>query len=628
MPKTLSKMRPIVIVLLTVALMLSVTLPASVAACPPATQAKNIILMISDGGGFNHVLAADYYQYGAAGTQVYEDFPVQVACSTFEYESIVTANDYFPYPYEPPYPSENPDYVFLGYNSTLAWSDFDYLPWMVQGSSSKNNHTDSASAITALVTGTKTKDGYLGVDINKNPVINIVEILETQGKATGVVSSAPFSHATPAGCAAHIDNRNDYFTIADMLLYESALDAIISTGAPDYDQDGNPVDPYTYEHETDYISLDTWADIADGSVLGADADGDSVPDEWTVIRTLAEFQDMATGPTPSRVLGIPQVHETMQMKRTGGNGSEDAYVIPLTPDMPNLADMSKAALNVLDNDPDGFFVMIEGAAVDWAGHERFPGRTIEEQIDFNLAVDAVVDWVETNSNWNETLLIVTADHETGYIWGPDSGPGDPPTWNPVINNGAGNMPGFEFYSELWHPAFPGRAIGWHTNTLVPVYAKGPGADLFNTYAVNTDPIYGPYLDNIEVFKVMVEASAYATIDIKPYSYSNTINRLFEWVVPVAILTTDNFDATTVDPATVVFAGAEPICNIMKDVNYDGDLDMLLYFNTHDLELTCESTEAYLTGETTDGIPIIAKDKVNIIPKGKWGPWWWYWWWWW
>lgn len=618
MLKTPSKMKGVAILLLVVALLLS-GISAGLVAAEPAPQAKNIILMISDGGGFNHVLAADYFQYGAAGTQVYEDFPVQVACSTFEYER---ADNPFPYPYDPPYPSENPAYVMYGYDPVLAWSDFDYLPWMVQGSSSRNAHTDSASAITALVTGTKTKDGYLGVDINANPVINIVEILETMGKATGVVSSAPFSHATPAGCAVHHDNRNDYFTIADMMLYESALDVIISTGAPDFDQDGNPVDPYTYEHETDYISLDTWADIATGSVMGADADGDGVPDEWIVIRTLAEFLDMAEDPTPpSRVLGIPEVHETMQMKRTDGTGLEDAYEIPLNEGLPDLADMSKAALNVLhNNEADGFFVMIEGAAVDWASHELWPGRTLEEQIDFNLAVDAVVDWIEANSSWDETLLIITADHETGYIWGPGSGPGeepgDPPTWNPVINNGAGNMPGFEFYSELWHPAFPGRAIGWHTNTLVPIYAKGPGAELFYSYAVNTDPVYGPYLDNIDVFKVMVEASGYTAIDIKPGDDPNSINLRSRGVVPVAILTAGYFDATTVDPATVVFAGAIPVRWVLEDVDGDGDLDMLFFFNTQDLELTSESTEAYLTGETTAGIPIIAKDAVNIVPGGS------------
>lgn len=609
MLKTLSKMRPVAILLLAVALLFSVTFPVSVGA-EPATNAKNIIVMISDGMGFNHMLATDYYQYGDTGLQVYQDFPVQLACSTYEYEMVTNP---FPYPYVPPFPSENPDYVLFGYDPVLAWSDFDYLPWMVEGAPGTkiNNHTDSAAAATAIATGTKTKDGYLGIDINANPVVNIREILETLGKATGVVSSAPFSHATPAGFVVHHDNRNAYHTIADMELYDSTADVIMCTGAPDFDQDGNPVAPADYNYL--YVGEDTWADIADGSVSGADADGDGIPDDWTVIRTLAEFQGMATGVTPDRVLGIPQVHETMQMKRTAGTGFEDPYVIPLNSNMPTLADMSKAALNVLDNDPDGFFLMIEGGAVDWAGHERFPGRTIEEQIDFNYAVEAVVDWVEANSNWNETLLIVTSDHETGYMWGPGSG-GDPPTWNPVVNNGAGNMPDLVFYSEV--VIVPGVVeIGWHTNSLVPVYAKGPGADLFSIYADKTDSVYGSYMNNIDYFKVMVEAVACVSIDIKPGSDPNSINLDSQGVVPVAILTTDDFDASTVDPVTVVFAGAMPLRWTVEDVDGDGDLDMLFLFKTRELELTSADTQAYLIGATTDGTPILGEDTVNIVPSG-------------
>ena len=89
--------------------------------------------------------------------------------------------------------------------------------------------------------------------------------------------------------------------------------------------------------------------------------------------------------------------------------------------MPTLTEMSLAALNVLDNDPDGLYLMIEGGAVDWAAHANQSGRMIEEAIEFERAVEAVLDWVQTNSNWGETLLIVTGDHETGYLTGPDSG---------------------------------------------------------------------------------------------------------------------------------------------------------------------------------------------------------------
>lgn len=87
------------------------------------------------------------------------------------------------------------------------------------------------------------------------------------------------------------------------------------------------------------------------------------------------------------------------------------------PDVPDLATMSVAALNILNQNSKGFFIMIEGGGVDWMGHANYMPRFIEEQMDFNAAVAAVIDWVETYSNWEDTLLIVTSDHETGGIWG-------------------------------------------------------------------------------------------------------------------------------------------------------------------------------------------------------------------
>lgn len=87
-------------------------------------------------------------------------------------------------------------------------------------------------------------------------------------------------------------------------------------------------------------------------------------------------------------------------------------------------------------------------------------------------------------------------------------------------------------------------------------------------------------------------------------------------VPVAILTTDDFDSGTVDPTTVLFANASPIKRRIVDVDDDGDMDMLLYFNTLNLDLDMNSTEATLTGKTDDGVDIIATDSVSIVQKGK------------
>ncbi len=104
------------------------------------------------------------------------------------------------------------------------------------------------------------------------------------------------------------------------------------------------------------------------------------------------------------------------------------------------------------------------------------------------------------------------------------------------------------------------------------------------------------------------------IDIKPGSVPNSINLSSKGVVPVAVLTTDEFDASTVDPDTVFFAGASPVRWVECDVDDDGDLDMLFHFKTQDLELEEDSPDATLTGETYGGDSIQGTDTVNIVPK--------------
>src|SRR4030042_682522 len=111
------------------------------------------------------------------------------------------------------------------------------------------------------------------------------------------------------------------------------------------------------------------------------------------------------------------------------------------------------------------------------GRQNQSGRMLEEQIDFNRAVDSVLEWTNEKSNWDETLLIVTADHECGYLTGPDSGDTDKGTlWNEIKNNGRRKPPAMQWNSPS------------HTNSLVPFYAKGKDAELFKESAVGTDPI--------------------------------------------------------------------------------------------------------------------------------------------
>ncbi len=104
------------------------------------------------------------------------------------------------------------------------------------------------------------------------------------------------------------------------------------------------------------------------------------------------------------------------------------------------------------------------------------------------------------------------------------------------------------------------------------------------------------------------------IDIKPGSFPNSINLGSRGVVPVAVLTTDDFDASSVDPGTVEFADAAPVRWVMEDVDADGDVDLLFHFKTQELNLTGDSTEATLTGTTFGGQAIQGTDTVNIVPK--------------
>ncbi len=415
-----------------------------------AGQPKNVIILIADGCGYNHIKATDYYQCGQVPCHSYEEFPVRLAMSTYQSRG--------------------------RYDSNTAWTDFDYV---------KKQTTDSAASATAMAAGVKTLNGRIGLDVKRERALNLVERAEQLGKATGVITSVPFSHATPAGFVAHNISRNNYRQIADEMVNQSAIDVIMGTGHPFYDNDGEFRSTPSYK----YVAPDLWNDLKAGSA-GGDVDGDGTADYWTVVQTRTEFEALAAGPTPKRLFGIPQVYATLQQGRLGDVNAVP-FEVPLTQTVPALEEMTHAALNVLDEDPDGFFLMIEGGAIDWAGHDNQSSRLIEEMIDFNKSVDAVIDWVDNHSNWQQTLVIVTADHETGYLTGPNSGLR--PTgavWNELINKGAGSLPEMQWNSSD------------HTNSLVPFFAKGAGAQLFEETFDGLDPVRGPYIDNTDIAKII------------------------------------------------------------------------------------------------------------------------------
>ena len=147
-------------------------------------------------------------------------------------------------------------------------------------------------------------------------------------------------------------------------------------------------------------------------------------------------------------------------------------------------------------------------------------------------------------------------------------------------------------------------------------ATGVKADIvlldIGTYTIGlrvTDP---GGLSDTDTANVIVNPFPIST-DIKPGAYPNPINLGSKGVIPVAVLTTDDFDAIDLDPVTVIFAGASPLRWVKQDVDWDGDMDLLFHFDALELGLTGSSTDAVLSGKTFDGISVEGVDSIKIVP---------------
>ncbi len=434
------------------ALLILLFAPVTLAQC----GVKNIVIMVADGWGYNQILTTNYWN--GIPRQAYENFPIRLPMATYSLNTIESA------------PGN------IGYDVNAAWVDFNYL---------KLRPTDSASAATAMSTGVKAYDGQVSVDpFTQTPLLTTLERAEELGKATGVITSVEWSHATPAGWAAHNESRSNYAQIAQEML-AGECEVIMGCGHPYYTDNNTEILPHPNGETAHRFvgGVASWTGLQNGS------------SGWTLIQNKSEFVSLISDPhPPTKVCGTAKCATTLQQARTpgeSGNSFTQPYTVPLNVNVPTLAEMSLAALNVLqhaDAADNGLFLMIEGGAVDWANHANQGGRLIEEMNEFNAAVEAVIAWIEANSDWTETLLMVTGDHETGYLWGRESGL--PATWNPVINNGYHMMPAAQYYS------------GSHTNSLVPFFAKGVGSAWFNTWATEgPDVMRGYYFDNTKIADV-------------------------------------------------------------------------------------------------------------------------------
>lgn len=358
---------------------------------------------------------------------------------------------------------------------------YDYLIW--------DSITDSASAGSALASGVKTYNSAINVidtGTSLQSVPFLTQHVKALGKSAGVVTTKPFTDATPAVFGTSNEFRDNESQISEAMINNGLLDVIISPGHPEFGTGGAPRTP-------NYSTVSQ----ANLSALRAGASGGANP--WTFVDSASTLASIASGatPAPSRLFGLVPVGSALNSRNTAGQtnafdprvhtpGNVPEGVVPFV--MPDLADLASAALNTLSKNPEGFFAMIEGASVDSAAHANNLPQLVEEQLAFNRSVDRVIQWVETNSNWEETLLIVTSDHANGLFLGPDSA--TIPFQDPVAN-AAGQLPSGIFWTTN------------HTNELVPMWTRGPGGDLFSSLFDGTDPRRGLYLDNTDIHRVMV-----------------------------------------------------------------------------------------------------------------------------
>jgi alkaline phosphatase len=270
--------------------------------------------------------------------------------------------------------------------------------------------TDSGAGGTALSTGTKTYNGAIGVGIDSIPIQNIREKAVAKGKVTGVVSTSTITHATPASFVAHQPNRDWYEEIASDFL-KSNIDVFIGGGLKNFNNRKDSVDLTLELKKKGYqvvTGIDSISKVTKGKLAGFTSSGHNI--------------EMFKG----RRNVLPQATQT--------------------------------AINILDNDPDGFFLMVEGSQIDWGGHQNNTGYIATEMLDFDQAIGIALEFASKNK---ETLVIITADHETGgfAIEGGDFKTGE------VIG---------DFTSDN------------HTAVMVPVFAFGPGAENFRGFHDNTD----------------------------------------------------------------------------------------------------------------------------------------------
>ncbi len=470
--------------------------------------------MICDGQGYNGWLGADYFQKGSANQQSYQKTrpdgtkPVHVAKAQRPSYFVDALGRTIQRADTTGQGLLSDDYIVPLHAVAMQQQHYDPETFWTDAAfeQQQGRFMDSAASATALASGCWTVNGRLNTSWDaKTKFETLAQQAKKQGKQTGVVTTVQVSHATPAGMIARQVNRNDYADIFKVML--SDLDVIMGCGHPLFDNHGKHVVP-----DDDLVFRFLGGKDSFYSLKNNQADA-------YFLDSLESLQSLSRNPvTVSKLVAIAPIHETLQQRRlTNEQDSRQPSGLAKNEQIPNLELLTKVALQQLGQAKEGAFLMVEGGAVDWAHHQHDFTKALEEQLDFNAAVDAVIDWVEEESSWQETLLIVTSDHETGALWGEAALEQEDKLdiekleayLSAPRNKGKGVIPDMNYLSLA------------HTNNLVPLWALGANSERFldsslvDLWALRLwgKPYHwdGRFVEATTVFQLMSEAISQANL---------------------------------------------------------------------------------------------------------------------
>lgn len=299
--------------------------------------------------------------------------------------------------------------AMLASHDKMTFSQFPYIG-VVDTHSASNDITDSAAAGTALASDHKTNNAMLGVNPDSIPVKTVFEVMAEQGKETGIVVSSYVTHATPAAFYAKVPHRKQYEEIAVQMAENPYLNLIIGGGMKYFNQRKDSLDLVArMENELGWKVYDTLDNI-----------------DITCKKYAVMANDNHMPPAAERGDFLPRAVKT--------------------------------ALKTLDSAENGFFLMVEGSQIDFACHAHDSTWMMDEMLDFDYAIKVALDYAKEKGN---TLVVVTADHETGGLTLPD--------------------PQGKYTNVVFD-----YSTGSHTCLPVLVYAYGPGAEQFTGWMQNTE----------------------------------------------------------------------------------------------------------------------------------------------